>query len=62
VKRQLVIAHFKNLYSDPTMALKLSEQAIKEMEVGNFKDIIGDVKDIEAIEFMKSQSIYRVGG
>jgi hypothetical protein len=61
-EKKLVIAHFKSLHEDHPGALKLVEKAVREMEVGNYKDIIGDVEDIQAIEFMKQQSIDRIGG
>jgi hypothetical protein len=60
--KKLVISHFKSLYEDQPGALKLVERAVREMETGNYKDIIGDVEDIKAIEFMKQQSIDRIGG
>lgn len=61
-EKKLVIAHFKSLYEDQSVALNLIERAVKEIELKNYKDIIGDVEDIKAIEFMKQQSIDRIGG
>jgi hypothetical protein len=61
-EKKLVIAHFKSLYENQPKALELVAQAVGEIGAGNYNDIIGNVEDVKAIEFMKQQSIVRIGG
>jgi hypothetical protein len=61
-KKKIVISHFHSVNDDHTAGLKLVDQAIDEMKVGNWEDIIGLVESQEAIAFLQKDNLIRIGG
>lgn len=51
-KKKLVIAHYLSVLADQDGAIKLVEQAVKEMGKNNWRDIIGMVEERELVEQM----------
>jgi len=57
---KMVICHYLNVYNDNDTALKLTKQAIEEMQQNNYKDIIGMV-DKNFTKSMKYSAQSRIG-
>lgn len=52
--KKLVISHYYNVKDDPDRALQLVEQAISELQQGNFKEIIGMVDSPAATQWLQA--------
>lgn len=48
--KKIVLSHFCNVYRDHATALQLVEQAIQELNQGNYDDLIGMVEDRQFVE------------
>lgn len=58
---KIVISHFLNTKEDHPGAIKIIERAIKEMEVGNYKDIIGLVDNRTYTESLRTMNKRKTG-
>jgi len=59
---KLVISHYLNVYENNDKGLEITKQAIEELEVDNYKDIIGLVNNVSVIEEMRDKNYNRIGG
>lgn len=53
--KKIVIAHYKNVVDNPQLALKVLEQAVEELESGNYEDIIGLVENPEFCKLLQQE-------
>jgi hypothetical protein len=58
---KIVISHFLNTKEDHPGAMKLIDRAIKEMEAGNYKDIIGLVDNRTYTESLRTINRRKMG-
>ena len=61
-KKKLVLSNFLNVYNNNDGGINLTGSAIKEMEQGNWGDIIGMVDDKEVVSGLRQQNLYRLAG
>jgi hypothetical protein len=59
--KKMVICHYTNVLNDHKTALEYSERAIKELEEGNFEDIIGMVESKAYTNFIRESNRKRIG-
>jgi len=60
-KGKLVLAHFVNVAQDQAKAVDVVERAVREMEAGNYDDLIGMCESDYVVEDMRRQNQARVG-
>lgn len=60
--KKLVISHFWNSYNNNDGLLKLVDQAIHEVKLNNWNDIIGLVESTKVVEDLRSDNIMRISG
>ena len=58
--KKLVISHYNNVVSDNAKGLAYVQRAVKELEKGNYEEIIGMVEDYESTELLQKQ-YYELG-
>jgi len=61
-RKKLVLAHFLNVYNDNDAAIELTENCIKEMESGNWEDVVGMVDEREVVVNLRQQNLHRLAG
>lgn len=61
-KKKLVLSHFLNVYNDNDAAIELLEKSIREMEVGNWDDVIGMVDERDVVLKLRQQNLHRLAG
>jgi len=61
-KKKLVLSHFLNVYNNHDAAIGLLESSIKEMEQGNWEDVIGMVDERDVVMNLRQQNLYRLAG
>jgi hypothetical protein len=61
-RKKLVLSHFLNVYNDNDAAIELTEKCIKEMESGNWEDVIGMVDEREVVVNLRQQNLHRLAG
>ena len=59
---KMAICHYLRVLNDHEGALTLIERCIKEMEKGNYEDIIGMVENKSHIEYLRQMNKKRIGG
>lgn len=59
---KLVIAHFNRVKEDQTTALDLVHRAVRDVECGDYRDIVGMVENPAHVGQMRLQNVTRVGG
>ncbi len=59
--KKLVYCHYLNVYNDNDKAIDLIDRCVKEMEVGNWEDVIGMVDEPTVVEQMRSGGLHRLG-
>jgi len=58
--KKLCLCDFKKVYDHNKAALNLFEQCVKEMEEGNFEDVIGMVDNEEALIGLRNNDFYNL--
>lgn len=53
--KKIVISHYKNVVENQEKCLALVEQAINEMNEGNWDDILGLVQDLDFSNTLKNE-------
>lgn len=59
--KKIVLSHYVNAFNDNDAALNLVKQAVDEMEVGNFKEIIGLVENKSVVSSLRDKNYVRIG-
>jgi hypothetical protein len=59
--RKLVICHYLNVLNNNDQAIDLLKSCIKEMEVGNYEDVIGMVDERPYVEQQRRLNLLRIG-
>jgi hypothetical protein len=59
-KKKLVLSHYLNVYNDNDSAIDLVEDCIKEMENGDWKDVIGMVDEKSIVTQLREQNLHRL--
>jgi hypothetical protein len=60
-KRKLVLAHYLNVLNRQAEAVDVVEKAVREMEAGNYDDLMGMVDHDFNIKFLRQQNKARIG-
>lgn len=60
--RKLLISHFLNMYEDNSRAIEIIDEAIEEMQQGNFEDKFGLLSSEYGAQAMKRDNEKRIGG
>lgn len=60
--KKLALCHYLNVYNNHTGSINLVERCIKEMEKGDWSDVIGLVDEPDVVAGMRQQNIGRLGG
>lgn len=60
--RKLCVSHFKNVYDDNATGIEFVRRCIKEIEVGNYEDVVGMVDTDIVVQSMKDSANKRIGG
>jgi hypothetical protein len=58
-KRKLSANHFLNVYNDHQAGLDMVERCVREMERGDFSDVIGMVDKPEIVQAQRRQYSFR---
>ncbi len=61
-RKKLVLSHFLNVFNDNDGAINLLENCIKEMEQGNWEDVVGMVDERDVVLKLRQQNIHRLAG
>lgn len=61
-RKKLVLSHFLNVYNNNDDAILLVERCVKEMEHGDWNDVIGMVDEPEVVMKLRQQNIHRLAG
>ena len=61
-KKKLALCHFLKVYNDNDTAIQLVERCVKEMQQGNWHDVIGMVDEPEIVVRTRQQNLYRLAG
>jgi hypothetical protein len=60
-EKKIVACHYQSAYEDNTATLDLVKRAVRDIEHGDYDDIIGLVEDENYIKFMKQSQDQRIG-
>lgn len=55
--KKLVLSHFWNVYDDNERCLELVQQAVREMQQGNYETIVGQVQDEEFTALLRNEHL-----
>jgi predicted Zn-ribbon and HTH transcriptional regulator len=61
-KKKLVLSHFLNVYNNNDAAIDLLGKSIKEIETGNWEDVIGMVDERDVVLKLRQQNLHRLAG
>lgn len=61
-RKKLILSHFLNVYNDNDAAIDLLEKSIKEIEHGDWEDVVGMVDEREVVIRLRQQNIHRLAG
>ena len=61
-KKKLVLSHFLNVYNNNDAAIDLLGKSIKEIESGNWEDVIGMVDERDVVLKLRQQNLHRLAG
>jgi len=61
-KKKLVLCHFLKVYNDNDSAFDLVESCIKEMQQGNWEDVVGMVDEPDIVKVIREQNLHRLAG
>ena len=61
-KKKLILSHFLNVYNDNDAAIALFEKSVREMEQGDWEDVIGMVDEREVVIRLRQQNLHRLAG
>ncbi len=55
--KKIVLSHYKSIAENPSAGLALADQAIEEMRVDNWNEIVGLVEDIDFLQSLKKEHL-----
>lgn len=61
-KKKLILSHFLNVHNDNDAAIELLENSIREIERGNWEDVIGMVDERDVVLKLREQNLHRLAG
>lgn len=61
-KKKLVLSHFLNVFNNNDGAIELLEKSIREMERGNWEDVVGMVDERDVVLRLRQQNLHRLAG
>lgn len=61
-KKKLALCHFLKVFNDNDTAIDLVESCIKEMQHGNWEDVIGMVDEPDIVRMIRQQNLHRLAG
>jgi predicted Zn-ribbon and HTH transcriptional regulator len=61
-KKKLALCHFLKVYNDNDAAIDLVESCIKEMQRGNWEDVVGMVDEPDIVKVIREQNLHRLAG
>lgn len=59
---KLILSHYLNVLNNHDGAIEVIDKSIKELEVGNFEEVLGLLEDDTVVTAMKEDSQQRIGG
>ena len=61
-QKKLALCHYLKVFNDHPSAINLIERCVRDMEKGDWSDVIGLVDEPEVVAGMRNQNIGRLGG
>lgn len=61
-KKKLILSHFLNVFNDNDAAINLFEKSVREMERGDWEDVIGMVDERDVVLKLRQQNLHRLAG